>query len=95
MATRFKKHGPLKRTFFKQWREALELSQEDVADRMGTSGASVSRVENGETPYTQDWLEALSDALGVSEPDLLTRDPRDPNEPVDQAIRILQNTRPR
>lgn len=95
MATRFKKQGPLNRTHLKQWREARKLSQDQLADLMGTSGASVSRVENGETPYTQDWLEAAADALGCTAADLISRDPRDPDEPVDQAIRILQNTRRR
>jgi transcriptional regulator with XRE-family HTH domain len=95
MAIRFKKKGPLARTYLKQWREFRELSQDDLADMIGTSGASVSRVENLETPYTQDWLEAVAEALGCAPADLISRDPRDERGPIDQAIKLLEDSRRR
>lgn len=54
------------------------LSQEQLADRLETSVASISRIENGTQPYTQDVLEALAEALATDPASLLMRDPTDP-----------------
>lgn len=45
---------------------------------VGTSGAMISRIESGKTPYTQDTLEALADALSTDVASLLMRDPTNP-----------------
>src|SRR5437660_756816 len=50
-------------TFFRQWRAHRGLSQERLAERLDTSVASVSRIETGRQPYTQDYLEALAGPL--------------------------------
>lgn len=99
MAVRFKKRAALQKTFIKQWREHRELSQDQLADKMGAlsengdfTGASVSRVENGITAYTQDFLEVAAEVLECTVADLLERDPRKPFTPVDQAIALLQRT---
>ena len=65
-------------TFFKQWRIHRHLSQERLAERLDTSVASVSRIETGRQPYTQDYLEALASALQTDPASLLMRDPSDP-----------------
>jgi len=65
-------------TFFKQWRTHRNLSQERLAERLDTSVASVSRIETGRQPYTQDYLEALAVALQTDPASLLMRDPEDP-----------------
>src|SRR5689334_14704681 len=67
-----------RRTFFKEWRIHRGLTQERVAERLDTSVASVSRVESGRQPYTQDYLEALASALQTDPASLLMRDPTDP-----------------
>lgn len=54
------------------------LSQEALGERLETSGASISRIENGTQPYTQDTLEALADALMTDPASLLMRNPDDP-----------------
>jgi transcriptional regulator with XRE-family HTH domain len=64
-------------TFFKQWRAHRGLSQERLAERLDTSVASVSRIESGRQPYTQDYLEALASVLQTDPVSLLTRDPFD------------------
>jgi transcriptional regulator with XRE-family HTH domain len=92
MAVRFKKKGRRSRTFIAQWREFRGLSQEDLADRMGTTGASVSRVESGRTPYSQDWLEAAAEVLGCTPADLISRDPRASANDIDRAIELLQSS---
>lgn len=43
-----------------------------------TSGSMISRIENGDTPYTQDVLEALAEALNTDPASLLMRDPSKP-----------------
>lgn len=67
-----------RRTFIKEWRNHRGLSQEQLADRLETSVASISRIENGTQPYTQDVLEALADALMTDPASLLMRNPQDP-----------------
>lgn len=74
----FQKKRARRRTFFKEWREHRELSQQQLADRLDTSVASISRIESGTQPYTQDVLEALADALGTDPASLLMRNPDDP-----------------
>lgn len=68
-----------RRTFFKEWRLHRGLSQEQLADRLETSVASISRIESGSQPYTQDVLEALADALMTDPASLLMRNPEDPD----------------
>lgn len=45
---------------------------------LDTSGSMISRIENGEVPYTQDVLEALAEALRTDAASLLMRDPTNP-----------------
>lgn len=74
----FQKPRPRRRTFIKEWRLHRGLSQEQLTDRLETSVASVSRIENGTQPYTQDVLEALADALMTDPASLLMGNPADP-----------------
>lgn len=90
MSKRFKKRGPLDRTYLKQWREFRKKSQDDLADEIGTSGATVSRMENGETPYSQDYVEAVAEALGCTVADLISRDPRIEGSFLEEAMTLLR-----
>lgn len=74
----FQKPRARRRTFFKEWRQHRGLSQEQLADRLDTSVASISRIESGSQPYTQDVLEALAEALMTDPASLLMRNPDDP-----------------
>lgn len=75
----FQKPRARRRTFFKEWRIHRGLSQEQLADRLETSVASISRIESGTQPYTQDVLEALSEALSTDPASLLMRNPDTPD----------------
>lgn len=66
-----------RRTFLRQWREYRGLTQDDLAARLETSKASISRIELGQQAYTQDFLEACADALRTDPASLLMRDPTD------------------
>lgn len=78
VSPRLKGRQQYRRTFIRQWREYQGLTLEMLADRVGTTHASLSRVERGLQPYSQPLLEALADALSVEPADLLMRNPEDP-----------------
>lgn len=50
----------------KELREKLELSQQDLATRMGISRPAISQIENGERKVSADELLKLSDILNIS-----------------------------
>lgn len=65
-------------TKIRQWREHRGLTLEQLADRIGTTHASLSRIERGLQPYTQPMLEAIAEALQTDPASLIMRDPTDP-----------------
>ena len=93
----------LKPTFIRAWRIDRELSQEQLAEAVDMTTASLSRIENGKQPYTQRTLELLAQALRCEPADLLAKDPNQrsvadivdivehiPMDKRDQARRILE-----
>ncbi len=68
-----------RRTFLRQWREKAGLTQEQAADRIGITQGQLSRIERGDTPYNQDFLERAADAYQCEPADLLMRDPSRPD----------------
>lgn len=72
---RYQMGGPRKPTQFKNWRKYRNLTQQKLADRIGTTKTRVSMKENGNEPWDDYYLEALSEALGASGTDLLARNP--------------------
>ncbi|MEN3229219.1 helix-turn-helix transcriptional regulator [Methylorubrum rhodesianum] len=81
MPKRVKLNRPRKRHFIVEWRKHRGLTQQQLADRMETTKASVSRVETYETGYTQDFLEACAYALMCEPADLVMRNPLDTEAP--------------
>lgn len=79
MSTRigYRPKRPRRRTCIKQWREYRGLTQDDLAERLDTSKASISRIEGGTQAYTQDFLEACAEALRTDPASLLMRNPAD------------------
>lgn len=64
-----------RRHFIKEWRKFRDLTQEDLAELLGTTKTSISRIEDLKQGYTQDFLEACADALGTHPGTLLSRAP--------------------
>lgn len=62
--------GKPHRHFFKEWREYRDLSQERLAERLGTTTATVSRMENYKTQYNAGYLQAMAEALDCEPRDL-------------------------
>ena len=67
-----------RRTFIREWRQSRGLTLEQVANRIGITHASLSRIERGLQPYSQPLLEAIADVLQTEPASLLMRDPTDP-----------------
>jgi transcriptional regulator with XRE-family HTH domain len=96
--------GPKKpfKLFIAEWREAKGLTQQQLADRLGTSDVTISRWETRMRQADLDAQEAIAEALGI-EPNDLRRHPdqpsadallRDqPQEVVEQAIKLIQAIR--
>jgi transcriptional regulator with XRE-family HTH domain len=99
VTTNFKKPRP--RYFFREWRKYRNLTQEDLASRIGVSAPAISQLERGVQGFTNSTLEALADALSCEPGDLLSVNPFKDGEVVDlmrlineknrdQAIRVLR-----
>lgn len=81
MAGRFKRDGARGRHFIREWRKHRQLTQDQLAERIGISKANLSRLENFKQDYTQGLLEALAQELRCDPADLLMRNPADPVTP--------------
>lgn len=64
--------GPRKprRIYLAEWREARGLTQEQLANRLGTTGVTVSRWETGRSLLNTNVMSALAEALNIEPPDL-------------------------
>jgi hypothetical protein len=52
------------KTYFREWREWKGWTLEELADRMETTAATVSRVESGTRDWGKGYLEAFSHVIG-------------------------------
>lgn len=77
MATRFKSDLHRQKHFLRAWRDYRRLTQDQLAERVGISKPSISRLEHGKQPYTQDLLEKLAEVLNTDPGSLIMRDPTD------------------
>jgi transcriptional regulator with XRE-family HTH domain len=97
-------------TYIRAWRKHRGLTLAQLADRLSVelevaiSEGQLSRIERGETPYSQDILEAVAAALRCEPADLIMRDPVQPDgiwslldslKPVErlQAVEIIKALR--
>lgn len=86
----------------REWRDFRELTQEQLAEKVGLSNVSLSRIERGVQPYTKSTLEAIARALHCAPADLINGiQPDSPKHRIavlvrkmsedqaDQALRVL------
>lgn len=66
-------------TQIRAWRKHRGLTLEQLAERIGMTHATLSRIERGKQPYNQVLLESLAEALQTDVASLLIRDPADPD----------------
>jgi transcriptional regulator with XRE-family HTH domain len=67
------------RHYLREWRDYRGLTLERLAERIGLTHGTLSKIERGKTAYTQPVLEALAEALQTTPADLIMRDPSKPN----------------
>ncbi len=83
-----------KRTYIRAWREKRGYTLDDMIGRLdaiGTkvTGASLSRIERGLQPYSQDILEAIASAMNLAVADLIENDPDVPEAEILDMVRHL------
>lgn len=59
------------------WREHRGLTQEDLAEKVGTYSGQISLLENGKRQLSVKWLHRLADALDITPGWLLDHHPKD------------------
>lgn len=67
------------RHFIREWRKFRDLTQEQLAERIGINRPYLSKIESGKRRYDQPFLEAAAEALRCAPADLIMRDPSDPD----------------
>lgn len=97
--------GPKYPNQLRAWREKSRLTQEQLAEAVGCSPASVGHWENGERRLTDKWLPKLAQVLKTRPGFLLETDPEDvdtdvleiwadiPEAQRAQALAVLQTFR--
>jgi transcriptional regulator with XRE-family HTH domain len=90
-----------KPTYIRAWRKAGGADRkpggytlEEMVGRLEelgvrTTAATLSRVETGKVPYSQDIIEAIAEALGVTVAHLVEDNPDIPSTPVADFVRRL------
>lgn len=61
--------------FIKEWRNAKEMSQHELARLANMSPPAISMLESGNSKYTQRTLVPIAEALGVKPGTLLDKHP--------------------
>lgn len=61
--------------FAAQWRIFKRWSQQDLADRLGVSDSTITRLESGESELRPKMLRKMSKIFGVSRAAILEVDP--------------------
>lgn len=67
-----KKIDAERRFYLRERRHAAGLTQQSLADAMGTTKGVVSQLETGFTRYNEDWVVKAARALRLEPADLLT-----------------------
>jgi len=63
------------RNYLREWRQFKKLTQEQLADKVGTTKAVISLLETEQRPLSSKWLRKLAEALGTTPGRILDVDP--------------------
>lgn len=79
------------RWFVAEWLVALDVTQETLAARMGTSKGYLSQIMTGERRYNESTLTAIADALGRAEWELLGVNPLSKSPVKEQLAQVWED----
>jgi transcriptional regulator with XRE-family HTH domain len=74
--------------FIREWRKSKRLTQEKLAEMIGSTSGAISQLENGIINYTQPTLEAIAKALECRPGDLLNRMPEQGSDSPEARLRL-------
>lgn len=80
-------------TQLRAWREKANLTQEELAEKAQTTGATISRLERGGQPYGQVLFERIARVLGCKVSDLVDRSPAAAEPVVDLWASLSDDSR--
>jgi transcriptional regulator with XRE-family HTH domain len=63
--------------YIREWRKHRQLTQEQLAERIGIARSYLTKIERGSRRYDQPFLEAAAEQLRCEPGDLIMRDPTD------------------
>lgn len=88
-----KNGGPV---YLRAWREYRRMTQDQLADAVGTTAAVISLLESGDRALSAKWLRRLAPALKTTPGHLLEHDPNDlPADVIDIWGAIEEREKPR
>jgi transcriptional regulator with XRE-family HTH domain len=73
------KQRTLGQTYIREWRKFRGKKVWQLAEFIGVSNGHVSRIERGEKPYSQEFLELAAEYLETDPGSLLMRNPQQPD----------------
>lgn len=65
------------RNYLKEWRLFRGMGQEELAEKVGTTKAVISLLENEKRPLSSKWLRKLAEALDTQPGHILDHDPNE------------------
>lgn len=88
-----KNAGP---NYLGEWRRFRRMTQEELADKVGTTKAVISLLESGQRPLSAKWLRKIAPVLETTPGHLLDHDPESlPSDVLDIWSAISERERPR
>ena len=73
--------APKAKIYLAEWRETKFATQQELADAMNTTAATVSRIETGERDWSRGYLEALAYLVDCKVADLFQHPDKTRNKP--------------
>lgn len=82
-----------RRTFLREWRKFCGLSQESACERFAITQGTLSKIERGDLPYNQDFMEQAAVVYNCTVSALITINPLKA-DPLPKALSDLEGSPP-